>query len=84
MMPDRPTPTENVPTFAEAIRYEILSCMSDDHVQKHPSDKPDRLREEDPELEQEYRMLARILLDFYYERQRHQRSFPQDGFDNID
>jgi hypothetical protein len=56
--------------------------MSADHALKHSSDKSDRLHEDDPELEQDYRVLARILLDFYYERQRHQRSFPQDGFDN--
>jgi hypothetical protein len=56
--------------------------MSDDHALKHSSDKSDRLHEDDAELEQDYRMLARILLDFYYERLRQQRSFPQEGFDN--
>lgn len=56
--------------------------MSDEHVLKHPSDKSELLHEDDPELELDYRMLARILLDFYYERQRQQGSCPQDRFDN--
>jgi hypothetical protein len=56
--------------------------MSDEHVLKHPSDTAGPLHEDDPELERDYRMLARILLDFYYEWQRQQKSCPQDGFDN--
>ena len=56
--------------------------MSDEHVPKHPSDTSEPLHEDDPELERDYRMLARILLDFYYERQRQQKSCPHDGFDN--
>ena len=56
--------------------------MSDEYVPKHPHDRSVPLHEDDPELEQDYRMLARILLDFYYEQQRQQRSCPQDGFDN--
>jgi hypothetical protein len=56
--------------------------MNDEHALRHPNDKSDLLHEDDPELEQDYRMLARILLDFYCERQRQQGSYPQDGFDN--
>jgi len=56
--------------------------MSDEHVPKHPRDTSEPLHEDDPELEWDYRMLARMLLDLYYERQRQQRSCPQDGFDN--
>jgi len=82
MTPDRLTPAEKVPTFAEANWCEILSCMSDEHVPKHPRDTSEPLHEDDPELERDYRMLARILLDSYREQQRQQKSFPQDGFDN--
>ena len=82
MMPDELTSAEKVPTFAEAAWCEILSCMSDEHVQKYPRDLSEPLHEDDPELERDYRMLARMLLNFYCEQQRQQRSCPQDGFDN--
>ena len=82
MTPDIPTLAEKVPTFAEAAWCEILSCMSDEHVPKHSRDTSEPLHEDDPELERDYRMLARMLLDFYREQQRPQETFPQDGFDN--
>lgn len=54
--------------------------MSNEHAPRNPRDTSEPLHEDGPELERDYRMLARILLDFYREQQ--QMSFPQDGFDN--
>jgi hypothetical protein len=55
--------------------------MSDEHNAEHSRGRPALLHEDEPELERDYRMLARILLDFYREQQRQRGSCPQDEFD---